>query len=110
VLDAHLNKETAALVTRIERESVETGDTLRSTTREHRDAFASLEQKIAKLEESQAAGQRELRHQLLEQAKTFLDELQNLRKELLATLQQELGLAEGEFGEETRGTEEQPRH
>lgn len=110
VLEAHVKKDTEALVSRLASEFVETSDTLRKTTREHREAFASLEQKIAKLEECNAAGQRELRHQILEQAKTFLDELQNLRKELLTTLQQELSLDEGEFGEEIRGTEEHPRH
>lgn len=109
VLEAHLKKETEAILARLEREFLETNETLRKTTHEHREAFSSLEQKIAKVEDARAAGQRELRRQLLDQAKTSLDELQDLRKELLATLQQELCLAEGEFGEEKLGTEEHPR-
>ena len=111
VLEVHLKKETEAIIFRLEREFAEINETLRKTTHEHRDAFSSLEQKIAKVEEARAAGQRELRRQLLDQAKASLDELQNLRKELLATLQQELCLAEGEgeFGEERLGNKEHPR-
>jgi DNA mismatch repair ATPase MutS len=110
VLETYLKKETEALLHRLEREFIETNETLRKTTREHREAFTTLEQKIGKLEESSAAEQRELRHQLLQQAKTFLDELQALRKELLNTVQQELGLAEGQFGEEVRETGPQAMH
>ncbi len=109
VLEEHLEKETAALLVRIEREFAETGETLRKASREHREAVAAVEQKLAKIEESGAAGQRELRHQLLAQTKTFLDELQTLRKDLLSTLQQELGLAEGEAVEQGCESQEPAR-
>ena len=49
--------------------------------------------------------QRDLREQLLEQAKSFLDELQRSRKELFAILQQELGIVEGELTEQLREPE-----
>jgi hypothetical protein len=109
VLETHLRKETEALTARLERQLVETGDALRSMTREYRDAFSQLEQRLAKIEEASAQGQRELRHQLLEQAKSFLDEMHGQRRELLATMHQELGLAEGEFAEE-HGEAERSRH
>jgi hypothetical protein len=101
VLELHLKNETAAISARLDRELSEIGDSLRKIGREHRDAIAGVEQKLAKLEESGARNDRELRHQLLEQAKSFLDEVQRLRKELFATLQQELGLAEREGPEES---------
>jgi len=110
VLEAHIKKETEALDVRLERDVEETSEAIRKIMHEHRDAVASLEQRLAKMEESSARAQRELRHQLLEQATTFLDELQSLRKELLATLQQELGLAEGELREGQRDDGDQARH
>lgn len=110
VLETHVKNETAAIASRLEREFGEIGETLRKISREHRDAIAGLEQKLAKLEESAAKSNRELRHQFLEQAKSFLDELQRLRKELFATLQQELSLADREFVEDLRETREPPRH
>jgi hypothetical protein len=110
VLESHLKNETAAISARLDRESSEVGDTLRKIGREHREAIAGVEQKLAKLEESSARNDRELRHQLLEQAKSFLDEVQRLRKELFATLQQELGLAEKGVAEDLHETRESPRH
>jgi hypothetical protein len=110
VLETHLKRETEALAARLEREFAETGDTLRKLAREQREAISSVEQKLAKIEESSVQGRRELRNQLLEQAKSFLDELQRLRKELFTTLQRELSLAEGELAEELRETQGQPSH
>jgi hypothetical protein len=110
VLELHLKNETAAISARLDRELSEIGDTLRKIGREHREAIAGVEQKLAKLEESGARNDRELRHQLLEQAKSFLDEVQRLRKEFFATLQQELGLVEREVAEDLHETRETPRH
>jgi hypothetical protein len=109
VLESHLKNETTAISARLDRELSEIGDSLRKIGREHRDAIAGVEQKLAKLEESGARNDRELRHQLLDQAKSFLDEVQRLRKELFATLQQELGLAEREGGEDLHETRDSPR-
>jgi hypothetical protein len=104
VLEAHLKNETAAISARIDRELSEIGDSLRKLGREQRDAIAGVEQKLAKLEESGARNDRELRHQLLDQAKSFLDEVQRLRTELFATVQQELGLADREGAEDLHET------
>jgi vacuolar-type H+-ATPase subunit I/STV1 len=103
VLEGHLKKEIEALANRLDGQLAETRDGLRNLTREHRDEVAQLERRIAKVEESTAAGLHEVRHQLLEQAKTFLDELRMLRKEILVTMQHELGLLEGEPSEGERG-------
>jgi hypothetical protein len=110
VLEGHLRTEIGALASRVENAFVEAADALRSVARENRDAISALEKRVAKAEEAGAGAQRELRKQMLEQAKSFLDELQHLRTELLATLQQELGASEGELAEERGGTEERPRH
>lgn len=110
VLESYLKNETAAISARLDRELSEIGDTLRKIGQEHREAIAGVEQKLAKLQESAARNDRELRHQLLERAKSFLDEVQRLRKELFATLQQELGLAEREVAEDLHEARETPSH
>src|SRR5690606_7154064 len=100
VLESHLRNETAAISSRLDRELSEIGDGLRKIGREQREAIAGVEQKLAKLDEQNARNDRELRQQQLEQAKSFLDEVQRLRKELFATLQQELGLLERDAAED----------
>jgi len=109
VLEAHVKRETEALLGRLERESAETAEALRKMARDHSEAVAGVEQKLAKIEESSAQGGREMRQQLLDQAKSFLDELRRLRRELLAAMQRELGLTEGELTEEFREAEEHAR-
>lgn len=108
VLEAHLRAEIGALAARVEHALVETADALRNAGREGREALNALEKRIAKAEEGEAVAQRELRNQLLEQAKSFLDELQHLRTELLATVQAELGPPDGELAEVRGGAEERP--
>jgi exonuclease VII large subunit len=110
VLESHLRKEIGALTTRIERDLGEVRGSLDTMTRDHRDLVTRLEQRLSKVEESSAQSQRELRHQLLEQSNSFLDELQRLRKELLVTLQEELDLGEGELGEELHAAREDSKH
>jgi hypothetical protein len=100
VLEMHVRRDIEALAIRVERKYAETGEALRSLTRESRDAIAALLQRVAKVEESITGAQRELRQELLEQAKSFLDEMQRMRRELLATLERELGVAESEEAEE----------
>jgi hypothetical protein len=100
VVEAHMRRETEALTARLERELADRSDTLRTITREHRESITSLEQRVASVEESVIRGQRELRHQLLEQAKAFLDEIQRMRHEFSEALERELGLAEGALSEE----------
>ncbi len=94
VLEAHVRRETEALTARVERELSDLTEAMRQVGREYRDAIANLEQRVAKVEESSVRAQRDLRNQLLEQAKSFLDELARQRQELLGTLQRELALAD----------------
>jgi len=109
VVEGHVRTEIAALASRVERALVETADALRSVVRENRDAIGAIEKRLAKVEESGAGAQRELRNQMLDQAKSFLDELRHLRAELLEALEQGFE-PEGEPLEELGGAEERPRH
>lgn len=99
VVEAHLKKETDALSSRIDGDSVETKDSLRVIAREHREAVSALEQRVVKVEEALVKVQHVLRDEMLNQAKSFLDELQALRTELSQTIERELGALDLE-GEE----------
>lgn len=107
VIEAHMRKELDTLAVRTQGEIVELRDALRSLTRERRDASTTLEQRIAKAEESLSNALHELRQQILDQAKAFLDELQRQRMELTETMERELGAFEVEPPQEA--TPREPR-
>src|SRR5262249_25009510 len=71
VLETHIRTEIAALASRVDHAYAEAADTLRNITRENREAYNALEKRVAKAEETGAGAQRELRSQMLEQAKSF---------------------------------------
>jgi hypothetical protein len=100
VIEAHLRKEIEALSARLEGEVVELKDGMRALTREHRETGTASDQRVAKLEETVAHAQHELRTQILDQAKSFLDELHQMREEVTDTLERELGSLEPESAEE----------
>jgi hypothetical protein len=102
VLETHLRKETDALTARLERENAEHHNTMRAMAREQREAVTALEQRLAKAEDAIARIVRDLRSELLEQAKSFLDEIRRVRHEFAETLDRELGIA-GETLEEADG-------
>jgi hypothetical protein len=110
VIEAHFRGEIETLTARYERGFAEAGDAIRDLSQEHREAVAKLTQRVAKGEDASVRGLRELRHELLEQAKASLDEVQRLHRDLLARLRQELDLAEGEFVEAPGEAELGPRH
>jgi hypothetical protein len=110
VIETHLKKETESVAARMDRQLAELNDAVRSLGRDQRELAAQTERHIAKSEEATAAAQQELRHRLLEQAKSFLDELQTLRKDMLATFHQELGLEGGELYGERSEVEGGVRH
>jgi hypothetical protein len=110
IIESHLKKETETVAARIDRQLGELNDGLRNLMREQRELAAQTDRRIAKSEEAAAAAQQELRHRLLEQAKTFLDELQALRKDMLATFHRELGLEGGELFSERGEAEGGVRH
>jgi hypothetical protein len=105
VIEAHLRKESDALSARMDGELNEIQEGLRSLTREHRDTKGALEQRVAKLEENFVRSQHDLRNQILEQAKSFLDELQKTREEFAEHLERELESLEVEPTEEPRSRE-----
>jgi hypothetical protein len=98
MLEAHVKRETETVVGHLERELSATSETLRKLAREHREALGEVEDKLARVEEAASSEQRELRHQLLEQAKTYLDELQRVRKDLMSSIQEQIGLDEEDRG------------
>jgi hypothetical protein len=106
VIEAHLRKESDALTTRLEHELSQTSGAIRTVTREQRESLAEVDQRVAKLEEAIVKAQRETRDQMLQQAKRFLDELQQLRREVMETLERELGHVDADFGQGGYGEEE----
>jgi hypothetical protein len=107
VVEAHLRKELDALSARLERDIVELKDSVRGLTRDLRETNSASEQRVGRLEEANAHGQHELRSQILEQAKSFLDELHETREEFAETLERELGAFEPEGAKEA--TPREPR-
>jgi hypothetical protein len=103
IIEAHLEQEIEALTARMQREVAESSEAIRSLAREHRESNTALEQRVTRMEESLGSAQRQLRQQLLEQAKSFLDELQELRRDFVAALDARLGLVEGEVEGGARG-------
>lgn len=114
-LEQHVNKECEALSAAIEAQRSAQIEAQNSAAREGRDAVALLEQRVKRLEESSARAQRELRQQLLEQAKSFIDEVRRLRDDLGVAVEREIqrahGAAElpaGEPSEDDRGEPWEP--
>jgi hypothetical protein len=98
VLETHVRTETEALARRLDAELVELRDGM---------------QRIAKLEDTSQRAQHDLRGQILEQAKSFLDELHRTREELTTTLNRELSSLElepAELHSEPREQLEDQRH
>jgi hypothetical protein len=94
VIEAHFRKEIESLSARLERELLELKEGLRALTRDYRETYLASDQRIVKLEEAAVRAQHELRAQILEQAKSFLDELHTTREDFAETLERELGSLE----------------
>jgi len=90
VLEGHVQRESEALTARFESERSAHADALTTVRRDSRDTVAALEQRVTKLEEALARAQRELRQQILDQAKSFLDEARQTRDEMAAAMEREL--------------------
>ena len=109
LLDAHFRRELDALIARFDAETSEAREQIRALARDHRDALSSLDQRLAKMEESQVRAHRELRDRILEQAKSSLEDVRRVRDEVAATLDRELGPLEEAVDEGTsRGSEPRP--
>jgi hypothetical protein len=99
VIEGHLRKESDALAARLESEVVEIKESLRTMSRDHSEATSAIEKRVTKLEEGLSRAQHDLRAQILDQAKEFLDEVHATRKELAALLDRELASLEGDTDE-----------
>lgn len=94
VVELHLRTDSEKLTARVTAELAEIRESLRAITRDQRETTSQIELRIAKLEETLARGQHELREQMLDQAKTFIDELGRAREELTDRMSRELGAFE----------------
>jgi tetrahydromethanopterin S-methyltransferase subunit G len=111
VLEAHVRKEIDALSARAGQEHHEVNDAIRALRREQHEVIAEIEQRLARVEERVEASiarlERESRQQLLDQAKSFLNELERVRHQLRSAIIRELGLEPApleEGGEHEAGT------
>ncbi|WP_437586523.1 hypothetical protein [Sorangium sp. So ce1000] len=98
-LEAHVRGEIEALSASIEARRAAADSALGSVARESREALELIAQRVQRLEELVARTQRELRQQLLDQSKSFLDETRRTRSELSAMLERELAAAWGDGSE-----------
>lgn len=110
VLEAHVRKEVDALSTRAVQDNRDLNDAIRNLRDEQREAIAQIEQRLKRnddrVDASIARLERETRQQLLDQAKSFLDELERVRHQLRSAIVRELGLEPGpleEGGEHAAG-------
>ncbi|WP_437964851.1 hypothetical protein WMF04_35005 [Sorangium sp. So ce260] len=90
VLEAHVCREIEALSASIEAQRTSSAGALGNVARESREALGLLDQRVQRLEDLVARTLRELRQQLLDQSKSFLDETRRTRSELAAMLEREL--------------------
>jgi hypothetical protein len=104
VLEAHVRKELEAIGDRASHDTGELNAAIRALRAEHRNEVVQLEQRLARIEDrievSIARVEREARDQLLNQAKTFIEEIERVRSQLRAALASELGLTSESFDEE----------
>jgi hypothetical protein len=96
VLEAYVRRELEGLVATTEAQRTVQFEGIEKTTRETRDTIRALEQRVAKLEEGAVRTQRELREQILAQAKSFLEEVHRARQELAAIMERQILVTWGE--------------
>jgi hypothetical protein len=96
VLEAHMHREIEALGASIETERAAAAAALGTVGRESREALELVAQRVQRLEDLVGRTQRELRQQLLDQSKSFLDETRRTRSELSAMVERELAAVWGE--------------
>jgi DNA anti-recombination protein RmuC len=90
VLETHVQRESEALAARFEAERTAHAEALAAANRDARDSVVALEQRVTRMEEALARAQRELRQQILDQAKSFLDETRQARDEMSAKWEREI--------------------
>lgn len=88
-LESHVRGEIEALSARIDAEASSRVDATSLLAKESRDASNSLEQRINRVDESAARGQRDLRRQILDMTRELASQVSRAREELLATMEQQ---------------------
>ncbi len=98
VVEAHVRKELQAHAARTSNETSHLNDAIRAARDGIRDGISRMEESLMRVEErldgAIARVEREMRDQLLAQAKTFIEEIERVRSELRAALLREIGLDE----------------
>jgi hypothetical protein len=89
-LEAYMRKELEALHERLRAEQNERGDATGRLAGELKEAKETLEKKTAQVVEQMASGQRQLHQQLLDQSKTFSDELRQKSTDILSLLERQM--------------------
>jgi tetrahydromethanopterin S-methyltransferase subunit G len=96
VLEAHVRKEIDALSARAGQDNHELNDAIQRLRFDQRAEIAQIEQRLTKIEErvdtSITRLERETRQQLLDQSKSFLNDLERVRHQLRSAIVRELGL------------------
>jgi hypothetical protein len=90
VIEGHLRNETDALAARFEGEVNDLKKALQTLGQMQRERDTNIDQRIVRTEEAIRSVQHELRTQILDQAKSFLDQLQSARRELAESVEREL--------------------
>jgi DNA anti-recombination protein RmuC len=108
-LEVHLRKELEALSASMESRRADDLQDLNSSAREVHSSVVLLEQRFKRLEEHVARVQSDLRQQMLDQVKLFIDEVRRTRDTLSAAVERELAIARGEEAVAPRSADELPR-
>jgi len=108
MLEAYIRKESEAMIALMESQRSAQLEALNKATRESHETDGALEQRVQKLEEAVTRGQRDFRQQLLDQAKSFIDEIRRTRDELNNAVQREIVASLGEATEASTGAESTP--
>jgi hypothetical protein len=96
-IESHVRDEIEALSSRIDAESTARVDGTAQLSKEAREADSAMEQRVHRVDESSARGQRELRRQLLDMTRELSAQVGRARQDLLA-------LIDGEHAEEVEAT------
>lgn len=89
-LETFTQQEIESLAQRLKNEKSERTDGLKELTSELRTVAKSLEKKLSQVEEQMAGGHGDLRARILEQSKSLSREIEEIHKEMSATLDTEV--------------------
>lgn len=90
-LEGYTRRELDALAEQLKAEQAERGAADEALTRELRDLSRSTDRRVAQLDEQASKSARDLRQQMLDQARQLSDEIRQKFDELAATLDREAG-------------------